>query len=80
MLKTKKRNTFKVLIGASMLGVEILDKLVKKGNDVVVIDKHYEANELPPSAALRNQHTLQSGILQRLGMLNWADNSEYQLL
>ena len=65
----KEKKEFKVpivVIGASVLGVAIINQLIDQHNHVVVIDK--EHTDTPPlnNAMLRNQHTLQSGILQIL--------------
>ena len=58
-------NTPIVIIGASIQALELIDILLKEGRDVVVIDKFKEKGEIQ-SAVLRNQHTLQSGLLQIL--------------
>jgi len=51
-----------VVIGASVLALEIIEQLIRKKNHVVVIDKLHKEGP-PPNAVLRNQHTLQSGLL-----------------
>jgi len=70
-------NEFKVpivVIGASILGLEIIEQLVSKGNHVVVIEKKYDGRT-HSNAVLRNQHTLQSGLLQSLSLSSSLDDS-----
>jgi len=63
-MKKKKIKAPIVVIGASSLGVELISELRRNKNDILVVDKQFSKNS--SQAVLRNQHTLQSGVLQLL--------------